>query len=501
MKQDYGTMSTVTKTKLEEFCFRYRFVIIIALFLTSLIIHAFFTLDGLGEQDTARLVIDAAKWHISGKLIHDVRHYPARISPLYLIFLKGLIEHGIALRELPAYMNWINWFLGAFVPIVVFAVSSQWMGYWAALVGTIFLSVNPAFWTANIYGFPSLPALLFFWTSLLLFHQVLKQEKKILYVRYSLGCLLFSFLCLGLKLDLILAYPALLGILVFQNRSWRFWNYPKADLAMSILIPALAVFGVIGLTNYISTSAYSTVGFTEGWSGRFPWTFSMVTKKIFFMVPGTTFGPVMTILVIVAILHCLLNRQRRWLLFLILSFSLPITLFWAFRLGDSARHWLLPASGLIFLPAVWLTDRVKSLKRFLPIGFLIIMANYFLLPPSASTVTPSSRLIASNRLIQEEISSLHKEGQAIFKVDAPKICVVASWQKPYVIYELLAGARNFCWVKADAPLPETHDGFIWKVTGPDGKVFYVDEYSSEPQDFIVPQHSDWVYWNPKIGRL
>jgi hypothetical protein len=486
------------RTNLDEVLCRRRFIVIAILLLGSLLIHSFFVLDGLGEADAARLVIDAAKWHKTETFTYDISNYRPRTSPLYILFIRALLDADVALRDIPVYLNWTNCLIGAAVTVVLFVVWSLWVGHRAALVGTIFLFMTPSFWIANLYGFPHLPSILFFWISLYFFQNALERRGG-LKLLWAVGCAVASFMSLGLKIDAILAYPALLGVVGYREQSLRFWRYSREDLVMAVLIPVLALLGVTTLTNCIGTTTHSFLGFAGNWSARFPWTLQKVVSWEFFVVPFTTYGGIMMILVLVSAIRLIYDRRRRWLLAIIIPLSLPLTLFWTFRFLDSARHWLLPASGLVFLPAVWLTDQIRPLRWFLPVALSLLATNYYFAPPFYSTRTPSPRLFDSHPLVKQEIHELHAEGRAFLDIDAPKRFVVARWRKPYVIYELLAGVQDYQWISAGSLLQEDPKRYIWEVVGADGKIFHVGEYYRDPEDSSVPLQSGWLYWNPKIG--
>src|SRR5215470_14342936 len=130
------------------------------LMLFAAIIHVPFFLGALfGEQDTARLVIDAVIWLKTGVRSETLSEYRFYISPGYIWLAKEIVRLSEYAAIHPAIiLNALN-LLGAVVIIIpVFLLFSKLTNKQTAFAAVIVLSMMPVFWQAGFYGFPHLPS-------------------------------------------------------------------------------------------------------------------------------------------------------------------------------------------------------------------------------------------------------------------------------------------------------------------------------------------------------
>ena len=86
-------------------------------------VHGALLVQGLGEQDTARLVNDAIIWRDNpGHPSTPQAGYRPRVLPLSLILIRAMLESGVAPSALPAALNTINLICGALVLVPLFLI-------------------------------------------------------------------------------------------------------------------------------------------------------------------------------------------------------------------------------------------------------------------------------------------------------------------------------------------------------------------------------------------
>ena len=86
--------------------------------LLSIVVHGEFVIHGFGEPDIARLVVAAGEWHLTGHTLYQ--SYIFRTSALYIHLLKKLLDFGLPLASLPAFLNWVSVVLGSLTMIPLF---------------------------------------------------------------------------------------------------------------------------------------------------------------------------------------------------------------------------------------------------------------------------------------------------------------------------------------------------------------------------------------------
>jgi len=306
----------------------------------------------------------------------------------------------------------------------------------AALLGTLLLTVIPAFWQGGSYGFPSLPAELLFVSALWLYDRWLTGDGG---DRWAVPLLVACCACLTaavlLKADIYLGAVALWGLIVYRRRlSW--WN--AAVLAVIGLVPVAVLYGVATTLLRGSAGAFE---YADTWRDTFP----------------ADPGPALTVRHVLQVVKSMglltlplfagacvvLLRARRYALTAMLATwsAIPIA-FWFVRLGDSARHHF-PATVPVALGVGILLAGlpVRTAWRFTALALLVV-ANYFAFGPAETTVTTSGNLIGSARLVEERVGRYHDLAREYFERDATRKAYVGTFTNPYVANEVLARADS-----------------------------------------------------------
>ena len=118
--------------------------------------------DLYGEPDVARLVNSALLWTRAGVRTTALSQYLYYTSPAYIGLITILLP-GTPGAWAPAAsaLNAINLIAAVVITVPLFLLFRRIASARAALIGTLFLTIVPAFWQGGLYGFPTLPAALF----------------------------------------------------------------------------------------------------------------------------------------------------------------------------------------------------------------------------------------------------------------------------------------------------------------------------------------------------
>ncbi|MDZ7379572.1 MAG: hypothetical protein ONB06_09540, partial [candidate division KSB1 bacterium] len=217
----------------------------------SFALHAPFVVRGFGESDSAVLANTAAVWHATGKL-GGRGSYVQRTSPLYLVALKTALDLGMPLRRLPGLMNWANAVMGSVALLPMFFVLRKLVSWEISVGACAIWAFSPAFWLANIYGMPHLPALLLFLASLASV-SVWCDARRIGAIISVLIALVTMTAACTLKADIVLCSLALPGVL------WARRRLSAQRLLVCALISGVSVGITLALGRCIGPEAEGTV--------------------------------------------------------------------------------------------------------------------------------------------------------------------------------------------------------------------------------------------------
>ena len=97
---------------------------------------------------------------------------------------------------------------------------------------------------------------------------------------------------------------------------------------------------------------------------------------------------------------------------------------------------------MALLPAVLIHRIPVNMAARCSIAAALIFANYFLGEPKGGINVPSPRLMASARLFEEGVASLHARADVLAQIADPKVALVGTWHNPWAIFPFLAKARS-----------------------------------------------------------
>lgn len=399
----------------------------------SLLIHGFFVIEGFGESDAARMAIQAAGWHHTGAF--SILNYNVRTSPLYLHFIKTVLDFGFPIQKIPVLLNWTNVIFGSFTLIPLYFFWKKLSNPYAAALSCLFFSITPTYWDANVAGMPHLPSFSFFIISLLLFFTAIGTIGW----KRAIGCtssVILGILAVGLKADIILCFGSYLGITLLKKRS-------LLNFSLSLLIPFLALLALRYHTHTIAPNLPAISDFASAWYHRWP----IFLHRNNLIIPVIAVGAVFFSLNCICIFYCLIFKKHLSLLLFVFAWSLPPILFWCLRTGNSVRHMMVSFSILIFFLAVVLVDMLSSRRNILVFGILAVFANYFISPDPTNLKSIRGRLLKNTISLQNRIQQMHAGGREFAALTDPQKIVAGSESVPYVIWESIIRARiiNITW--------------------------------------------------------
>ncbi len=437
----------------------------------SILLHASPMIPGFGESDAARLAVLAAEWHETG---HMASHfYEPRTSPLYIHALKLLMDGGIPMAWVPAFINWINVILGGLVLIPLFYLWRRLSDVSTAVIACILITVAPAFWAGALYGMPHLPAYVFFVSSLLFYVQALHSETRAL--PYYAAAIVLGILAVMLKADIILCFGAYLGA------AFCLGKLKRGSLLVALVTPFVAFVATLIYTRLITPSATGLTQTVDLWSRTFPFTWISITDASNRAVLIQTAGRALTAAIVASLVYLALRREQWRRLVFALVWALPPILFWGFKLGNSARHMMSAYSALLFLVALVLVALFSRRAVRWSVLTLLVVANVLMGPSEGTSIDPPSNPFRIKSSVEQFQGYRHATGQLYALFNADRKLYAGGSTNPYVIWESLLRADSFQ-VSSRAPLTYRLDNQGVSVT------LRVDEMSGES---IVGPSREW----------
>jgi hypothetical protein len=469
---------------------RYEWLMLAGLVAASLLLHGMSIIEGFGEPDTARYGVLAEEWHTTGK-IHSYS-YHLRTSPLYLHGLKLLLDAGLPLTAVPAVLNWLNLIVGSLLLIPLYLLWRDLIHSTAAFLGCVLFSVTPAFWLANIYGAPHLPAFASFVTSLWLLAGWARRGGGLASGRL-IGVMGLAVLTVLLKADLILCFGAYLGLL------WCLGALGRRNVAWSLALPVVCLVAVVLYARLITADIPALTASAGEWENTFPFTLEALTDKYNRMVPVRSVGIMLCAGAAVSLVVCLIRRRHLKLLLFVMFWALPLLLFWSLKMGNSARHMMAAFCPLMFVTAVTALDTMERPLLRWPVVLAVLIVNYFL-TYDGGTISPTANLVRLNQIAKNFAYVRHTFARAFADlVDVDNKLYAGITTIAYVEYE--------AFVRADSYQILNVDPRIYRVVndGEKAQIFRIRKlsgtttigpsenyllFSFEPS-IIIRQHTKW----------
>jgi hypothetical protein len=414
-----------------------------------LVVHSFFTVPLFGEPDGARMTIDAASFHFSGKVGLDATDYRMRTSPLYIHALKLAMDHGVSLGGIPVLMTRVSLVSSAVTLLAIYVLFRRIIGRSGAAVATGLLGVTPGFWLAGSYGMAHGPSLSAWILGLLAFSRALDAEGTPRFWKLSGLATVLVFMAVALKADIVvngLAFPGL----AFVRRKLTLRN---AIVASAVVVGGLAIqmLYVKGIVTAPPPAASlpaqeSAAKFTESLTKRFPFELRGLTDKIGFGAITHAPGPFLFSLGLIALLSRLTSRRHVRIGLLAMAWGLPIVIFWGLIIGNSARHNLSALPPLVLVVASLVVELTEPGVRAALFALALAAVNYFSEtvgePNGFGTVVPKTNLLELSRDLVTRSADLEKWARGFGKLREPKKALVARSSLPFAVYETMLDAAG-----------------------------------------------------------
>ncbi len=314
----------------------------------------------LGEQDQARLIVDAFVYLSDGP--ETYRRYGILTSPLWTLPLAGIMAVFGAAR-IVLLTNIGGWLCGGLTTTLTFVLLRQ-LGAsrtWAA-VGAIGSGLVPGTFYLSLYGYPSQYALPLLLAAAVAFAKALESGRA--------GWLVLAgvFYCgvTLMKIDFALAGTLLFSVAIIRNqlldrRAWLLPVFPIVALVVTYVVGRVAIKGqdLFGFLGH--------VGDVHPWSAE-----RLVESHTSTVFYAAGFGTLA--LLIAAVVIGVTRRASRAAVIRItiawLVGALPLLLFWLARPPMSTRH-AMPAALMTVLVASLLASLLLPRARYVAVVWLI----------------------------------------------------------------------------------------------------------------------------------
>ncbi len=423
---------------------RWKDVLLLVIFAAA--IHLPFHFGSIyGEEDLARLVIDALIPLKTGSSTMAATEYANFISAGYIWLIRELVKvAGGSTEAMAFWINTLNPICAVLLVVPVYLLGARLLGRMPALLGTLLFCMIPTAWVSGLYGFPSLLSLFLVVAALVLYDLRLTRPPL---GNLALHLVLVEILILGsilLKADFFLSYIALFALVWIRQGV----NYRRfAEAAALVAIPLL-------LALFLFRSPNEALGFImRHWNPQYgrPSLLASLSHPVHRLAFISGMGKGSVPLFFVALVVSGLQRRFSYLL-LFASWVFLTMGYWFVQPTDDARHYLPDAVPIAFAIG-WLLTLLPG-KRYAPWAALlaVLAINYFAYPPSSSTRFPSGRVLESARLIRERNAAYHRLAKEYEAVRVPRKVILGSFTNPYMDAEILARATSVSAVRHGALL-------------------------------------------------
>jgi hypothetical protein len=393
-----------------------------------------------GEPDAARLADSALLWTRAGVRTEALSQYLYYTSPAYIWLITRLLPGTLgSLAPAASALNLISLLAAVVVPVPLFLLFRRLAGDSAALIATLFLTIVPAFWQGGLYGFPTLPAVLFMVQAAWLFDRWLMGDGgRRGRAATIFACLLCLTAAILLKADVYLSAIALWGLLLYRHR------WAARTVALLALLEAVPIAVLYGVARGLLQSSPGALAYAGTWSRTFPaqsapaftWDHALQLVK--------SFG-LLTLPVFVLALVWLVRARRYALAATLLVWAVLPVAFWFLRPGDSARHHFQSTVPVALGVGIFLA-RLRAPWRYAALVLLAVV-NYWAFSPTGSTVTTSGNLIGSGRRTARAVALDQRLARAFAEHAEPRAVFMGSFTEPYAEAQVLSLADSVTEVK------------------------------------------------------
>ncbi|HYP99956.1 MAG TPA: glycosyltransferase family 39 protein [Polyangiaceae bacterium] len=427
---------------------RYEWIFIALGALAALLLHWHFRVSGFGEQDAGRLAIDAINWHFEGSIDMTKVDYRLHTSPLYIHSMKLMLDHGLAVRALPGFMNGLSVVASSACMVGLYLLFRQLSTPAIAAAATIVYSLTPCFWLGSVYGMPTLPALTLLVFSALAFGKAADQRelRSLRFAGYIALSTLLAALAFSIKADMALSSGALLLALIARGK------LRPVLLACIVLIVGFGTLFTISYARHVALPVVEAVpknthavgGFLESWNGRFPFKFSLLIDPKNNAPITHAAGTLLFAVCMLALFQgALSNKRWRWITFGAAAWGLAPMLFWGLKPGNSARHNLPAFPPLVFLAVAMLFQLVEQRARRAWILIVLLFALGQMDLTGNNSVTPRVNVVLTTEQVESSIGSLHARAREFMNSPNPKKAIIESeYLLSYSEFEAWAAAKT-----------------------------------------------------------
>ena len=170
----------------------------------------------------------------------------------------------------------------------------------------------------------------------------------------------------------------------------------------------------------------------------------------------------------IAFIFYIIKKRTDILLFVLAWTALP-TIVWFLIHGNSARHNMLAVLPFIMIIFLFVHEKAPRSIAFIPI--ILILGNYLITAPSASTFNPSGNLFKSQGLLDSRVNDLHCAAAEIAGLENNKIIFTGESFRPYIYYEIFSKAHEYELIKIEDScnmiIFKNKKSIICTFTGPD----------------------------------
>ena len=389
-------------------------------FFATLALHIpFAVFDAFGEQDAARIALAAQYGNLTGRL-SLAGQWPFSTPGYIHLLYQALRHHWISGEDIVFVMAAASVVSSALFSAAFFLFTFNiTLSLPVAMVMTLLVQLCPFFWLSSLYGFPTLVAVCLFMVSVCLFQWALSKASTARITGIVLSVLLFfsSVLC---KVDTVTA-AALFCLPLWQTR-----HALRQKIVGAIGLAMMAIAAFYLLNRYgVTLSRYEQAAKSwDDWTDSFYRGIGALFTAKNIEIISRAAGALSLPLAFAGAALAMRSKEDRTIAVWTLMTIIPITLFWSMMAGNSARHNLIPA----IFATIPMALPLRFLERWSRWGWgaallLVCTVNYFFWPPTASTVKPSGRLIASARELEARLAIQNADARRIPRMPHDRILV------------------------------------------------------------------------------